>query len=184
MAIQVDLEVYKETSNDAKRIIQTAAPYEVTIGIRGTSKLLFHRWSPEAVAAKAAAAKGSKAKKSDDVESFVYRDANGIISLPSEYVRQSIIHAAKDLHDPRSPRKSAMELFKAGLVALDELMPLGKDHWDFVYTCRVTIQRNAINRTRPGFNEGGRPREDSLSFCRSTSLRSCYRWHLRGRGSS
>src|SRR5215472_2014044 len=118
MATQViDMETFEGTSNDAKNIIQTAEPYLVIIGIRGVSKLLLHRWSAEAVAEKAAAAKGSKAKKTDDVESYVYRDGNGIISLPTEYLRQSIIHAAKFQLDPRSSRKSAMDLFKAGLVA-------------------------------------------------------------------
>jgi hypothetical protein len=154
MATQViDMETFEGTSNDAKKLIQMGEPYLVTIGIRGVAKLLLHRWSAEAVAEKAAAAKGSKAKKTDDVESYVYRDGNGTISLPSEYLRQSLIHAAKFQRDPRSPRKSAMDLFKAGLVAQDELMPLGKD-WDFLDTRRVVVNHAGINRTRPGFNEG------------------------------
>jgi hypothetical protein len=140
--------------NDAKRIIATAEPYLVHIGIRGTSKLLMKSWSPEAVEAKAAAAKGSKAKKTDDVESYVVRNGNRVICMPAEYLRQSIIHAAKYQQDPRSPRKSAMDLFKAGLVAVDELMPLGKTTWDFLDKRRAVVQRSGINRIRPGFHEG------------------------------
>jgi hypothetical protein len=147
-------EVFSGVSNDAKRIIATAEPYYVHIGIRGTSKLLFHAWSPEAVEEKAAAAKGSKAKTTDDVESYLVRNGDGVICMPTEYLRQSIIHAAKYQQDPRSPRKSAMDLFKAGFVAGEELMPLGKTKWDFEDKRRVVVQRSGINRIRPGFHEG------------------------------
>ncbi|MHB1628184.1 MAG: hypothetical protein ACYCVB_07380, partial [Bacilli bacterium] len=67
--------------------IQT--PYSVLIRIRGTSDLLFHRWSNESIANKASAAKGSAAKKTDDIESFVYRDSEENLAIPGEYVRQA-----------------------------------------------------------------------------------------------
>ena len=71
-----------------------------------------------------------------------------------EYLRQSIIHAAKFRQDPRSPRKSAMDLFKAGIVALTPLASLGSEKWDYEHKCRVTVQRNGITRTRPAFKVG------------------------------
>jgi hypothetical protein len=71
-----------------------------------------------------------KAKKTDDLESYVYRCDDYTIGVPGEYFRQSIINAAKFRQDPRSPRKSAMDLYKAGIVSLTELSSLGKSTWD------------------------------------------------------
>jgi hypothetical protein len=118
--------------------------------------MLFHRWSCESVAEKASAKKGSKAKKTDDVESYIYRNEHGELCLPGEYIRQSICYAAKFRQDPRSPRKSAFDLFKAGVAVLDELCPLngGTKDWDYLDQRRVMVQRNGITRTRPAFNKG------------------------------
>lgn len=141
-------------TNGAEEQIGYEAPYAVSITIRGAADLLFHRWNCESVAAKAGAAKNSKAKKSDDIASYVWRDESGGICLPGEYLRQSIIMAAKFRQDPRSPRKSAMDLFKAGLVCLTHLAPLGVDECDYLDTRRVTVQRAGINRVRPAMRAG------------------------------
>lgn len=144
----------KPVSDDANEEIAATEPYTVTVTVRGSSDLLFHRWSNEAVAEKAAAAKGSRAKKSDNLESYVYRCDNGNIGLPGEYLRQSIIYAAKFRQDPRSPRKSAFDLFKAGVVALTVLADLGVAEADYIDRRRVLIQRNAVTRERPAIREG------------------------------
>ncbi len=144
----------KPVSNDAEETVAIGEPYTVSVTIRGSSDLLFHRWSNEAVAEKAAAAKGSRAKKSDNLESYVYRCDNGNIGLPGEYLRQSIIYAAKFRQDPRSPRKSAFDLYKAGVVALTMLADLGVAEPDYIDRRRVLIQRNAITRERPAIREG------------------------------
>lgn len=144
----------KQVSNEARRIIESGEPYIVNVTLEGSSALLFHRWNVEAVEEKAKAAKGSKAKKTDDIESFVYRTGDGHLAIPGEYFRQAIIHAAKFEQDPRSPRKSAMDLFKAGIISLTELASLGTTTWDYEDRRRVTVQRNAITRTRPAMKEG------------------------------
>jgi len=141
-------------SNDGAGLIALSEPYAVEFTIAGTSPLLFHRWSVEGVAAQAAAAKGSAAKKTDDVQSYVWRLGNGEIGLPGEYVRQACIHAAKFRQDPRSPRKSAMDLFKAALVSLTDLAPLGTADWDYLDQRRVQVQRASITRSRPAFHPG------------------------------
>ncbi len=115
---------------------------------------MFHRWNAEAVDEKAKAAKNSKAKKSDDVESYVYRTLDGELAIPGEYLRGSIINAAKFRQDPRSPRKSAMDLFKAGVVVTSQLASLGVTDWDYLDRRRVMIQRQGINRTRPAMRAG------------------------------
>lgn len=139
-------------SNDASDLL--IQPFLATVSVRGTADLLFHRWSNEAVEAKAKAAKNSKAKKTDDLESYVYRTDDGVLGLPGEYLRQAIIGAAKFKQDPRSPRKSAMDLIKAGVICLTDLVSLGVKDWDYVDRRRVTIQRNAITRERPALRKG------------------------------
>lgn len=143
-------------SNGAKTAVEYGAPYALSITVEGTAAFLFHRWNAEAVDEKAGAAKGSKAKKTDDVESYVMRDEKGGLAIPGEYFRQSIIHAAKYLQDPRSPRKSAMDLFKAGLIVSTEACSTGHKTWDYLDKRRVQIQRNGINRTRPALLKGWR----------------------------
>lgn len=146
----------KQVSNDAAEAIAFEEPYVVAISVEGVSPLIFHRWSCEDVAEKASARKNSKAKKTDNVDAYVYRNDAGQICLPGEYLRQSMIHGAKFRQDPRSPRKSAMDLFKAGVIALTELAPLngGVETWDYIDRRRVTIQRAAITRQRPAFSAG------------------------------
>ena len=147
-------------TNGAAEVIGYDEPYVATVGIQGSADMLFHRWNCEAVDAKAAAKKNSKAKKTDDIESYVWRNDAGELCIPGEYMRQSIIHAAKFKQDPRSPRKSAMDLFKAGVVSLTNLASLGSDKWDYLDTRRVQVQRQGINRTRPAMKVGWRAEFD------------------------
>jgi len=143
-----------DKTNGGKNAVEAAMPYTVSVSITGSSDLLFHRWNCETVEAKKSAAKNSAAKKSDDVESYVYRLDDGELALPGEYLRQSIIAAAKFKQDPRSPRKSAMDLYKAAIVSLTNLAALGAKDWDYLDTRRVMVQRAGINRTRPAMKAG------------------------------
>lgn len=146
-------------TNLAEFTLNASEPYRVGLTIQGTSTLLFHRWNCEAVDAKAKAAKGSAAKKTDDVESYVYRDDNGELCIPGEYLRQAIAGpagAAKFRQDPRSTRKSALDLYKAGVVSLTELATLGVKDWDLIDQRRVTVQRAGITRMRPAMLAGWR----------------------------
>ena len=141
-------------SNDGLSVIESSIPYIVDVSVEGTAALLFHRWSVDGVEAKSKAAKGSKAKKSDDIESYIYRDDEGLLCIPAEYFRMSIINASKYRQDPRSPRKSAMDLFKAGVVSMNDLCCLGAKTWDYIDRRRVMIQRNGITRHRPAMHVG------------------------------
>lgn len=143
-----------EPTNGAKDTIDLSQPWRADVTITGSADLLFHRWNNEAVEEKAKARKGSAAKKTDNVESYVYRDESGGLCLPGEYLRGSIIHAAKFKQDPRSPRKSAMDLFKAGVISLTPLAPLGVKDWDYEDRRRVVVQRNAVTRVRPAMRRG------------------------------
>lgn len=143
-------------TNGAKESIEFGLPYNVEVTIQGCADLLFHRWNCEGIEQKAREKKGSKAKKTDDIESYVYRNEENEICIPGEYLRMAIIGAAKYKQDPRSSRKSAMDLYKAGIVCLNPLASLGKDHWDYEDKRRVVIQRAGINRIRPAMRSGWR----------------------------
>jgi hypothetical protein len=151
-----------EPTNGAQEAIETGLPYIVHVSIEGSADLLLHAWNCEAVQEKADSKKGSAAKKSDNLESYVHRNSDGVICLPSEYLRMSIVNAAKFRQDPRSPRKSAMDLYKAALVSLKALAPITTvtgelpKVWDYEHRCRVQVQRNGITRCRPAFKEGWR----------------------------
>jgi len=148
------LKVIDGVSPGGNSDIALSEPYIARVTIVGSAAILFHRWNSEAVETKAKAAKNSAAKKSDDLESYVYRDEAGMLCLPGEYLRRSIVMAAKFRQDPRSPRKSAMDLFNAGIVSLTELASLGTPDWDYEDRRRVVIQRSAITRTRPAMRAG------------------------------
>ena len=143
-----------EVTNGGEEAIGTGQPYRIAVQLTGTADLLFHRWNAQAVEEKAKAAKNSKAKKTDDIETYVYRNDDGELCIPGEYVRQAIVWAAKFRQDPRSPRKSAMDLYKAGVVPLTILASTGKKDWDYEDTRRVVVQRSGINRTRPALRAG------------------------------
>ena len=138
----------------ANRIISFSQPYACEVEVTGTSDMLFHRWNVESIAVQTKAAKGSKVRRSDDLESYVYRNNEGMICVPGEYLRQAIIHASKYRQDPRSPRKSMFEMSKAAVIALTPLASVGKDTWDYEDRRRVMVQRNGVTRTRPAFLSG------------------------------
>jgi hypothetical protein len=150
------------TTAGANEQIALGEPYAVHVELTGSSDMLFHRWNNEAVASKAAARKGSAEKKTDNIESYVWRDAGGDICLPGEYVRGSVIMASKFRQDPRSPRKSAMDLFKAGIISLTPLASLGTKEWDNEDRRRVTVQRNGITRVRPAMRAGWKAEFDFM----------------------
>jgi hypothetical protein len=142
----------EEVGNGADELL--IPPYRAEVEIEGTAPLLFHRWNCEAVEERSKAAKGSKAKKSDNIESYVYRNTKGNLALPGEYLRMACVWAAKFRQDPRSPRKSAMDLYKAGLVCETELADLGAKDWDYIDQRRVVVQRSGVTRQRPAMEQG------------------------------
>jgi len=113
-----------------------------------------HAWNNEAVKEKANAKKNSTAKKTDNLESYVYRCDDGTIGVPGYYVHGAIREAARFRQDPRSPRKSAMDLYKAAIAPLTQVASLGATDWEYIDRRRAVVQRNAITRERPAFLPG------------------------------
>ena len=154
------LSALNDPSNGASGIFAGEKPYVAHLTIQGTAALLLHAWNVEAIEAKALASKGSSARKTDAVETYVHRDENNLICLPSEYLKMSIAEAARSKQDPRSPRKSAFELFKASVNWSREFTPIKTakgeltEEWDFIHRARVRVQLNAVTRHRPAFHTG------------------------------
>ena len=149
-------------SNGAENLIELEQPYIASVELTGTADMLFHRWNCEAVEAKANAAKNSKVKKTDDVESYVWRNDDGELCIPTEYVRMAVVMAAKSIQDPRSPRKSGHDLYKASVIGLTNLSSLGVKDWDYLDKRRVVVQRAGVNRQRPAIKEGWKASFDFL----------------------
>lgn len=145
-----------QVTNGAKDVIESGLPYRLEVGIVGTADLLFHAWNIESIAEKAVAAKGSREKKQDNLESYVYRDEAGNLGIPCVNFAASIQMAGKFRQDPRSPRKSAFDLCKAGVIPLDGVAPFDPltKEWDYEDARRVTVQRAGITRIRPAMRSG------------------------------
>ena len=155
--IDIGGEVPTNGANDEIEIYQT--PYRAEVMIEGVCPLIFHRWNNEAIEEKANSKKGSKEKKMDNIPSYLWPNEEGILCLPGEYLKQSVINAAKYEQDPRSPRKSMVDLMKAALVSLTDLAPVmvggvGAKAADYIDKRRAVVQRQGITRCRPTFHKG------------------------------
>lgn len=142
------------TSNGAKVEVEYQLPYRVSVTVMGTAPILFHGWNNEAVEAKAGARKNSKAKKTDNLESYIYRCDNGNIGIRGDAMRAAIVAAGRYMQDPRSPRKSAMDMLKAAIIPLTITADTGCANWDYIDRQRVVVQRAAITRERPALRAG------------------------------
>jgi len=131
-------------------------PYRAEVTIEGIRPLLFHRYDTQLIADKSALKKGSKAKKTDNVESSVYLSDEGTLSVPGLNFHSALIAASKFHSDPRSPRASAKELFKCGILVVDDLAEITppRKTWDFEDARRVRVQNSYITRVRPGIKKG------------------------------
>lgn len=146
---------HKTKRGVGRGVVDIAEPYAVAVTIVGREPMLCHRYDTEVVAQRSGAAKGSKDKKTDNVESYVYRLPDGTCGMPGINFKACICEAAKYTQDPRSPRKSARDLFRAGIKVHGDAS-FGKDTWDYLDVRKVNIQRNAVTRQRPAFAAGWR----------------------------
>lgn len=123
--------------------------------LEGVCPLLFNRWNNEVVEVKGRTKRGSVERKTDNTEAMLWRNDKNEVCIPGEYLRQAAIHAAKYETDPRSSRKSMMDLMKAALVSLTELASTGLQEPNYMDKRRVVIQKgSSVTRTRPALQEG------------------------------
>lgn len=145
-------------TNGGAWIIEDRSPARVRIELVGTAPLLFHAWNIESIAEKASAPKGSKAKKTDNVESYAYRTEDGDLGVPGTNFHAALIEAGRRMQDPASPRKAARDLVKAAIVPLTVVAPFEPHtkEWDYEDARRVTVQRAGLTRIRPAMHSGWR----------------------------
>lgn len=134
-------------------VVQKTEPYVVEVTIRGTDPILFHKYDIESVKEKGAAAKGSKSKKTDNLESYVYRNEKRDLVFPGINFKACLCEAARSKQDPRSPRKSLRDLLRAAIKVPGEAS-FGTKDWDFEDVRAVGIQRVKVTRTRPAMKAG------------------------------
>jgi len=146
----------QQTGNGGEETVNLIKPYRALLSLVGTSPILFHRWDWEAVQEKADAAKGSKAKKTDNIESYVYRNDEGYLGIAGDNFVRCIQEAGRYEADPRSPRKSLRDLLKAAVLPLDTtaIFTPKRKEWDYEDHRRCMIQRNGVTRVRPAMKEG------------------------------
>lgn len=138
-----------------KGIVVYNQPFTVEVVLEGVTPILFHRFDCDEMEAKGAARKGSIEKKTDNLESFVYRvPETDELGFPSANLKQAIVQSAKFSQDPRSPRKSAMDIFKAGVKLTPEVASFGLKTWDYVDRRGVVINHSRVPRSRPSLKSG------------------------------
>lgn len=152
------VDVAAETTGQAARDAryEFSVPFRALIKIRGAAMLLLHRYDPAEVEVKANAQKGSRTKKTDNVESYVDRDAAGNICIPGVNLKACLREAGGSFPDPRSKRKMSKDLIRAGIFVVPELMKIngGVKEWEFLDKRGVCVQMSRVTRVRPGFKEG------------------------------
>ena len=73
------------------------ASYAVEVVIVGTAPILFRRYDDASVQRKAKAAKNSESRKSDDVETYVYRTEDGETGIPARNFKACLREAGRSL---------------------------------------------------------------------------------------
>lgn len=142
-------------TNGAARSIAARVPYTAAVTIKGVSDIIFHAWNCEDVSGTADGPDNStKSSKTDNLPVYVYRDDKGELGVPGVNICAAIAMAAKFRKDPRSPRKSAFDLFKAAVVPQTAVASLGVREWDYEHRARVRIKMAAITRVRPAMRAG------------------------------
>lgn len=135
-------------------VVQVSEPYTALVVVVGTDPLLFHRFDTENAEAKAKAAKGSTEKKTDNVESYVYRGPDNELIWPGINFKGALRNAAKFKQDPRSSRKSMADLLRAAVKVKDA--SFGVSTWDYLDKRPAKVQQSGITRTRPAMKPGWR----------------------------
>lgn len=138
--------------NDGVVTITAESAY-YTVKIKGVDPILFHAYDVEAVEAKSRATKNSKEKKTDNIQSYVYRGKNNDIVLPGLNFKACLCESAKSFQDPRSKRKSLKDLVRAGIKCREDAS-FGTDSWDYIDKRGAVVQMSRITRQRPALNAG------------------------------
>jgi hypothetical protein len=145
-----------QITDGAQFAMEMRKPYRLDIQVTGTSPLLMHNYNVQAVEEKSKAKKNSAIKKTDDIESYCYRDEKGYLAIPANVFIAALGMAAKSEPDPRSPRKSAHDLVRGAIIPGEFVAyfePKTKTY-DYEDKQRCVVQQAAIPRIRPAMRSG------------------------------
>jgi hypothetical protein len=123
------------------------------VKIKGVDPILFHAYDVEAVEAKGKLKKGDEGKKTDNIESYLYRGKKNDLVLPGLNFKAALCESAKSYKDPRSPRKSMKDLVRAGIKCREDAS-FGVNSWDYIDKRGACVQMSRITRQRPALNAG------------------------------
>ena len=136
----------------------TPKTYRVTI--EGTTPIIFHRFTGDAMKAQQTRTKAEK-KQGDlpaDIEAYTYRDSNGYLAISGEALRGALLEAAKTKSSQINRRASARQDYNSSLVIQTPYPSLGVKKWDYVDERGVCIQNRSarVIRKRPAMSAGWR----------------------------
>jgi len=121
-----------------------------SVKIVGTKSLLMH--APTGLGDKPKLRRGEHLDPKTEAESYLYKDAQGNIVIPSVNVKACIRDAGRN-YRVKGRRSTFASMIKAGIdIRPFPNMPLIHNGWE-IDIRRVRVQRASILRARPRFNE-------------------------------
>ena len=97
---------------------------QIQVSIKGTAPLLQHKLSAQVESDLAKSAKKQSGQnKRDDIETYLYKNAEGVICQPVEHILQAIIKQLSNYKIQGKGKKTFKELGKGALSGFPELIP-------------------------------------------------------------
>jgi len=124
------------------------------VTLHGITDLLFKRWHEPVGPCHYA----ERPSASEELESNVFRNAEGVIVVPGRYIESALWDGARYQQHPEHSRTHARAFFQAHVICETESAPLngGVTTWDFVDTRTAWIgtRTRTFKRQRPAFRKG------------------------------
>ena len=122
------------------------------VEIKGIRPLLMH--SAAAIGTKTDGRGKTEYDPKEEAESYLYKNKDGEIVIPSLNLLSAMRESAKDFKVPGKGRKTFMKYIYAGVQISPLEIPLLSDGWE-IDRKPVVIQRARIMRSRPRFDKWG-----------------------------
>jgi hypothetical protein len=115
-----------EAKAEATYVPGAEMPYVIGFTVRGTRSLFFNRYDIEGFYEKDSAAKGSKVRRTENLEALPWRDDDGKLCLPSTEFHKALTEVGRYLPDvTHTGRRSARPEVQRALIPVEEFCPLG-----------------------------------------------------------
>ena len=124
---------------------------KIDVTIKGLCPLLHHRFPGEEHSEGMSKAKKKVYDPEEEAEKALYRDEKDKIYQPAEHILQAMTKAGSRFKF--SGQKTYKEIILTGIEITPEAIPLHKKTWDEIDARRAVVQRHAVIRWRPKFND-------------------------------